>query len=50
MEDSETQASANEFEIIQMLGVNARGRVDLERVVVVRGVLEQAVEGIEHLM
>ena len=29
VEDSETQASANEFEIIQMFGVNARGWVDL---------------------
>ena len=50
VEDGQAHASTNESEVVQMLRVDARRRVDLERVVVVRGVLEQAVEGIEHLM
>ena len=50
MEDTETQASADELEVVQVLGVHARRRVNLERVVVVRRVLEQTVERVEHLV
>lgn len=50
VEDAEAQAPTNELEVVQVLGVDARRRVDLERVVVVRGVLKQTVEGVEHLV
>lgn len=50
MEDTQTQTPANELEVIQVLGINARGRVDLEGVVIVRRILKETIEGIEHLV
>ena len=50
VEDAETQASPDELEVDQVLRVDTRRRVDLQRVVVVRRVLEQTVEGVEHLV
>ena len=50
MEDSETEATTNELEVVQMFGVDTGGRVDLEGIVVVRGILEQTVERVEHLV
>ena len=34
MKDSKADYTADEFEVIQMLGINARVRIDLKRVVV----------------
>ena len=50
MEDSQTKTSTDEFEIIQMLRVYTRSGVDLKCVVIVRGILKQTIEGVEHLM
>ena len=50
MENTQTEASTNELEIIQMLRIDARCRINLQRVIVMRGVFEQAVKWIEHLM
>ena len=50
VEDAETQAATDELEVVQVLGVDAGRRVDLEGVVVVRRVLKQTVEGVEHLV
>jgi hypothetical protein len=50
MEYTETKASTNELEVVQMFRVDTRCRVDLERIVVVGRVLEQTVEWVEHLM
>ena len=50
VEDAETQAPADELEVVQVLRVHAGRGVDLQRVVVVRGILKQAVEGVEHLV
>jgi hypothetical protein len=47
MENGKTQASSDELEVVEMLRVDARVRIDLECVVIVSGVLEEAVEGIE---
>ena len=47
MEDGKTQASSNELEVVQMLGIDTRVRVDLKGVVVVCRVLEETVEGVE---
>ena len=50
VENGQTNNTTNELEIVQMLGIDARMRIDLECVVVVCGVLEKAVEGVEHLV
>lgn len=50
VEDGQTDDTANEAEVIEMLRVDARMWVDLKRVVIVSGVLEQTVEGVEHLV
>lgn len=50
MEDTKSKASSDELEVVQMLRVNTRRRVDLQGIVVVGGVFEQAIEGVEHLM
>ena len=50
VEDAETQAATDELEVVQVLGVDAGRRVNLEGIVVVRRVLEQTVEGVEHLV
>lgn len=50
MEDTKTQASSNKFEVIQVLRVDTRRRINLEGIVIVRGVLEETVEGVKHLM
>ena len=50
VENGQTNNASDEFEIVEMLGINARVRVDLQGVVVVGGVFEEAVEGVEHFM
>ena len=50
VEDSETNYTANELEVVQVLWIDTGMRVDLKGVVVVSRVLEEAVEGIEHLV
>lgn len=50
VENGQTDHTTDELEVSKMLRVDSRVRVDLERVVVVRGVLEQAVEWVEHLV
>ena len=50
VEDRKTNHTADELEVVEMLWVDARVRVDLEGVVVMGGVLEQAVEWVEHLV
>ena len=50
VEDAETQAATNELKLVQVLGVDAGRRVDVEGVVVVRKVLKQTVETVEHLV
>lgn len=50
MEDSQTDHAANKFEVVEMLRINSRVRVDLKGVVVVSGVFEEAVEWVEHFV
>lgn len=50
MEDTETKTTTNKFEVVQMFGVDAGSRIDLQRVVVVCGIFEETVERIEHFM
>jgi hypothetical protein len=50
MKDAQAQATTDELEIVEMFGVDAGRRVNLQRIVIVRRVLEKAVEGIEHFV
>jgi hypothetical protein len=50
VENGQTNDTTNELEVSKMLGVDAGVGVNLEGVVVVCRVLEQAVEGVEHLV
>ncbi len=50
VEDGKAHHAADEFEVIKMLGVDARVRIDLQGIVVVRRVLEETVERIEHFV
>ena len=50
VEDTETQASSDKLEVVQMFRVDTGCRVDLEGIVIVGGVFEETVEGVEHLM
>jgi hypothetical protein len=50
MEDTQTQAPTDKLEVVQMLGVDTRGGIDLEGIVIMGGIFEKTVEGIEHLM
>ena len=40
MENAQTKAPSDELEVVQMLGIDTRSRVDLEGIVVVGGVFE----------
>jgi hypothetical protein len=50
VEYRQTNHPTNEFEVTQMLGIDSRMWVDLERIIVMSGVFEEAVEWIKHLM
>lgn len=50
VEDTQAQASADELEVIQVLGVDTRCRVDLKSVVVMGGILEETVKGVKHFV
>lgn len=50
MEDGETNNSTDEFEVVEMFRVDAGVRINLEGIIVVGGVLEQAIERIEHFV
>lgn len=50
MENGEADDSTDEFKVVEMLRVDAGVRVDLKGVVVVCGILKQAVEWIEHFV
>lgn len=50
MENGQTHHPANEFEVIEMLGIDPRMRIDLQCIIVVRRIFKQAIERIKHLM
>jgi len=50
VENTEADTTPNKLEIVEMFWVDSRCRVNLEGVVVMRGVFEQAVEGVEHFV
>lgn len=50
MEYGKSNDSADELEVVEMLRINPRMRVDLKRVVIVSGIFKQAIEGVEHFV
>ena len=50
MEDTQAQASTDEFEVIKMLRVDTRRRIDLKCVVILCGIFEKTVERVKHLV
>ena len=50
MEDCQPNYSSNEFEVIEMLGIDARVGVDLQSVVVVSRIFKQAVKRVKHFV
>jgi hypothetical protein len=50
VEDAQAQNPSNELEIVEMLGVDTGGGIDLQRVVVMCRIFEKAIERIEHLV
>jgi hypothetical protein len=50
MEDRKADNTADELEVIEMLGVDARVRINLQGIIIVGGVFEKAVEGVEHFV
>jgi alkyl hydroperoxide reductase subunit AhpF len=50
VENCKTDNTTNKLEIVKMLGVDTRVRVDLEGIVVMCGIFEETIERVEHLM
>ena len=50
MEYCQAKYASNEFEIAEMIGVDAGVRIDLQCVVVMRRVFEQTVTRVEYLV
>ena len=50
MEDPKSDASTDELEVIQVFRVDTGVGIDLKGVIVVCRVLEETVEGVEHLV
>jgi hypothetical protein len=50
VEDSQTNHSADELEVVEMLGIHARVGVNLQGIIIVGGVFEKTVERIEHFV
>lgn len=49
MEDSQAQASTNKLEVAQMVGIDARERIDLEGIAII-GIFKQSIERIEYFI
>lgn len=50
MENGQTNNTADKLEVVEMLRVNTRVRINLQGVVIVGGVFEETVEGVEHFV
>jgi len=50
MEYAQTQASTDEFEVIEMFGVHTRSGINLKSVVVMGRVFKETIERVKHLM
>lgn len=50
MENGQSNNTTNKFEVAQVLRIDSRMWVDLQRIIVVCRIFEQAIEGVEHLV
>ena len=50
MKDCEPEASANKLEVAQMIRIDARGGIDLERVIIMGGIFKETIAWIEDLV
>lgn len=50
VENSKADDPANELEVVEMLRVDPRVGINLQGIIIVRGVFEETVEGIEHFV
>ena len=50
VEDDQAQNPSDELEIAEMLGVDAGGGIDLQRVSVMCRIFEKTVKGVEYLV
>jgi hypothetical protein len=50
MEDTKAETTTDELEVVQVFRIDSGRRIDLQCVIVVRGVFEKTVEWIEHLV
>lgn len=50
MEDGEADYTTDEFEVVEMLGIDAGVGVDLQSIIVMGGIFVETVEWIEHLV
>lgn len=50
MKDCDANNAANEMEIVQMLWIDSRVGVDLQRVDILSGILKEAIVRIEHFV
>jgi len=50
VKNREPNHSADKLEVIKMLGVDPRMRIDLEGVIIVCGILEKTIERIKHFV
>lgn len=50
MEDGQADDPADEFEVVKVLRINTRVGINLQGVVIVRGIFEETIERIEHFV
>lgn len=50
MEDRKTDNTADELEVIEMLRVDTGVRINLQGIIIMGGIFEKAVEGVEHFV
>lgn len=50
MEDRQANHTANKFEVVQMLWINAGMRIGLQGIIIMSGIFEETVERIEHFV
>ena len=50
VEDAQAQDASDELEIVEVLGVDTRGGIDLQHVIVMCQIFEKTVKWVEYLM
>lgn len=50
MENGQTDYASDEFEVVEMLGIDAGMGIDLEGIIIVGGVFEKTVKRVKHFV